>query len=430
LFSDKNIKGMHIDPCRHFIPIDLVIRTIELMRDLGFNVLHLHLSDDQAIPFECSKFTPPGEHWSIEDQKRLSEICRSANISIIPEIDIPGHACALLSMLEPGNYQPETRLGVVTTTYIDPSRHLPIIIELYSELAERFCSPAIHIGGDEARTFQGFSGLVTKICNWAERQNLKVIAWDDVLTGWKDSIPDNLIIQRWRYRTSPRIAHVPVILSFGSYLDHCLDPMALAAKPISFGGKFHLGWIACTWTELIDRHNFWNTLIPAVYVLSVRWSAYQRNEAHKIIRKQLPKILYDMCERHGYPEEVDLPSWKTRFWYKFYSTHPRSTSSVDVFTPLNRDSDRLPVFSKSLIMLMYHLYRVCQMGEKLSDNDRDFCCRMIREAVPEITEHDAIQLMSSRTLSSWVKQRSGILKDNVELYGNGVVKVLKYLSRI
>lgn len=50
------IKGLHIDLCRHFIEFPTIMDTIDLIAKLGFNTLHLHLTDDQAIAFESTHY--------------------------------------------------------------------------------------------------------------------------------------------------------------------------------------------------------------------------------------------------------------------------------------------------------------------------------------------------------------------------------------
>lgn len=95
------IKGLHIDLCRHFIEFDTIVNTIELMAKLNFNTLHLHLSDDQSMPFQSVEYPEIKfeKMLSVDQQIKIYDICKKYNIQIIPEIDIPGHCQAFRSNL-------------------------------------------------------------------------------------------------------------------------------------------------------------------------------------------------------------------------------------------------------------------------------------------------------------------------------------------
>lgn len=106
-------RGLHIDVSRHFFGVPTIVRVMDAMSELGLNILHLHLSDDQGWRIEIPQFPElierssdcavggeEGGYYSLEDYQTLVEEARSRMIAIIPEIDIPGHVNAALHAIE------------------------------------------------------------------------------------------------------------------------------------------------------------------------------------------------------------------------------------------------------------------------------------------------------------------------------------------
>lgn len=348
------IKGLHIDLCRHFIEYDTIMNTIMLMNKLGFNTLHLHLTDDQSIAFESLKYPEIKfkNFLTLEQQHNIKKMCKTLGIDIIPEIDIPGHSAAFRHIFD--GTELENNLGLVTKTYIDIEKHMPIIFNLMEELMERFDSDYIHIGCDEAKNFEFFPELLSLVEEWLlgkTEKNYKFIVWDDVVSKITN-IPKNMIVQRWRHHTSGKIKslNIPYILSEGYYLDKCMDPIYLTKQnPNVYGGNL-LGWIACTWTELIDNNNFYNSIVPSIYLLPHIWSD------NKYAKENVAQILYQSCEKYGYPISNYL-EWRRRKWVSFLGDQSdiRNINSIDIGMELNREHDKYPVFSKYLIELLYTL---------------------------------------------------------------------------
>ncbi|HRC12551.1 MAG TPA: family 20 glycosylhydrolase [Dermatophilaceae bacterium] len=178
-------RGFMLDVARHFVPKDELLRVIDRMAMHRLNRLHLHLTDDQGwrvesrafpeigrvaswrpatgigmIPFDGSEQeldgTPHGGLYSLNDLREITAYARSQGITVVPEIDLPAHASAVLAAVPqlrvPGIDVPEvtcrfTPSGRVVSP-LDASR--AALATLLAELADAIDSPYVHIGGDEA----------------------------------------------------------------------------------------------------------------------------------------------------------------------------------------------------------------------------------------------------------------------------------------
>lgn len=421
------IKGLHIDPCRHFIEFDTIMQTIELMAKLQFNTLHLHMSDDQSFPFESTTYPKIKfpKMLTVQNQMDIASLCKKYSIEIIPEIDIPGHTGALRHIF---NGDPlETKLGVITTAYIDLDTYMPIIFKLFDEYSNRFNAKYIHIGCDEAKNFTEFPKLISLVEEWCNNKNISFIVWDDVVSKI-DYIPKNMVVQRWRRYASGKIAsmNIPYILSEGSYLDHCEDPMYLYNKKTNKNGANLLGYIACTWSELIDNNNFHSTVVPSIYSLSKKWSETEKNY------RNIPDVLYKMCQTFGYPQSEFNHEWRRRRWVGFNSVNdPRASNSVDTSIILDREHDKYPVFSKFLIDLTYHLYLLWIKKEAVNIIPFKLALgKIIRE---NFDSHYDIHWLFDPTLGkdivkSKIDQLTTLMKTKISpYYHNGLLSVMQYL---
>ncbi len=163
-----------LDCSRTFLPVSYLKKTIDRLALLKLNVLHLHLTDDQGWRMEirryprltavCSEFAPkyPGETGGFYSQEELRELVASAAakfITIVPEIEMPGHSSELFAA-----FPQLSCIGKVTEIF--PYFSGPGVTEdilcagkdsvfyflenVLDEVMEIFPSPFIHIGGDEA----------------------------------------------------------------------------------------------------------------------------------------------------------------------------------------------------------------------------------------------------------------------------------------
>ncbi|MFF8271588.1 family 20 glycosylhydrolase [Streptomyces sp. NPDC016562] len=153
----KAERGLMVDQGRKFFTVDWLRRHIKELAYLKLNYFHFHLSDTYGFRLESS--THPeivsGDHYSKQDIAELVELGRKYHVTIVPEIDTPGHMNAVLAA------HPELKLksssGAVSNDFIDLS--LPgsytLIKDLVNEYLPLFPAPYWHIGADEYVTDYG-----------------------------------------------------------------------------------------------------------------------------------------------------------------------------------------------------------------------------------------------------------------------------------
>jgi len=172
-------RGMHLDPCRHFWTVEETKRYLDVMTAYKLNRFHWHLTEDQGWRMEVKKYpklteigawrngTVIKKDWGSNDgiryggfytQEEMKEVVAYAaerGITVIPEIDLPGHMVAALAAYPElgctgGPYEVWTRWGVAKDILCAGNDAVFTFLEgVFTELMEIFPSEYIHIGGDE-----------------------------------------------------------------------------------------------------------------------------------------------------------------------------------------------------------------------------------------------------------------------------------------
>jgi len=172
-------RGMHIDPCRHFWTVEETKRYIDVMTAYKLNRMHWHLTDDQGWRIEIKAYprltevgawrdgTMIRKDWDSNDgiryggfytQEQLKEVVEYAaerGITVIPEIDLPGHMLAALSAYPElgctgGPYKVWHRWGITKDILCAGNEKIYSFLEgVFDEVMDIFPSEYIHIGGDE-----------------------------------------------------------------------------------------------------------------------------------------------------------------------------------------------------------------------------------------------------------------------------------------
>ncbi|MGW0881746.1 family 20 glycosylhydrolase [Streptomyces sp. NPDC002671] len=204
----KQVRGFNLDIARKPYTESWIEDRIRELGDLKFNQLGLHFSDDQAFRIESS--THPEivseDHLTKAQVKRIVDLANSRHITVVPEIDSPGHLGAVLAA------HPDLQLrnvsGVATRGAIDISKpaSAQLIDQLLNEYAGLFTGSQWHLGGDEyqaltvanpqasypqlaaaARTKYGSGGTVADLATgWLNDRADAVRAHDRTMRAWND----------------------------------------------------------------------------------------------------------------------------------------------------------------------------------------------------------------------------------------------------
>jgi hexosaminidase len=230
-------RGMLLDCCRHFMDKEFVKRYIDLLAYHKMNTLHWHLTEDQGWRIEIKKYpklTEVGAWRTEEDGSRyggfysqddIREVVAHANsrhVTIIPEIELPGHSCAAIAAYpqlscEGKSIPVEAEWGVFKDIYCAGNDSVFIFLkDVLTEVMTLFPSEYIHIGGDEAPKFRwehcdkcqkritamGLhdehelqSWFIGEIGTFLEENGRKMIGWDEILEG---GLPAGAAVQSWR----------------------------------------------------------------------------------------------------------------------------------------------------------------------------------------------------------------------------------------
>lgn len=245
-------RGMHLDCARHFFSVDEVKKYLDIMAIYKLNTFHWHLTEDQGWRIEIKKYpkltqigafrdgTMIGHDFASNDgiryggfytQDQVKDIVAYAQklgITIIPEIDLPGHMVAALASYPElgctgGPYKVWTRWGI-SHDVLCPGKDatFDFLEDVLSELMDLFPSKYIHIGGDECpkdtwktcpdcqkkiqelgikadsdhTAEQYLQNYVTaRVQKFVNDHGRKIIGWDEILEG---KLADGATVMSWR----------------------------------------------------------------------------------------------------------------------------------------------------------------------------------------------------------------------------------------
>ena len=152
-------RGLMVDVARHFISLETLRRTLDAMGYFKLNVLHIHLSDDQAFRFLGTSFpelASPG-HYTALELTALVAYAADRGIRVVPELDVPGHTTSWL-VAHPewgsgGEVSASLSFGPHETV-LDPTSSdvMDVLEQIFGEIAEIFPDEYVHFGGDEVRS--------------------------------------------------------------------------------------------------------------------------------------------------------------------------------------------------------------------------------------------------------------------------------------
>lgn len=250
-YPSFEIRGLMHDTGRNFQSVELLKEQLDIMALYKYNVFHWHLTDNPGWRLESKKYPElqseeattrrKGKFYTQEDFKEILAYCKERHITVIPELDIPGHTEAL-----------RKALGVKT---MNNPKIKQVLLDLFAELialADENNMPYIHIGTDEVKAGieQVSDDVILDIMNLVKESNREVVVWKAGITINEDSTS---IHQLWAQHP-PSKGH-RFIDSRSNYINH-LDPFAGMARLFfqqpcrqAKGDSIALGGILCSWPD-------------------------------------------------------------------------------------------------------------------------------------------------------------------------------------
>ena len=239
-------RGVMLDSCRHFQPVSFVKALIDRMALDKLNVLQWHLTDDQGWRLQIDKYPKLtqigawrqdagaagfdangkpimyGGYYTKDQVREVVAYAAARHITIVPEIEMPGHAtAAIASYPELGSSPtppkgPSPDWGILYSLYNTDDATFTFLENVLDEVMELFPSHYIHVGGDEAlkdewaanptiqakRKELGLASddklqgwFTARIGDYLEKHGRRLIGWDEILLG---DVPQSATIMSWR----------------------------------------------------------------------------------------------------------------------------------------------------------------------------------------------------------------------------------------
>lgn len=315
-------RGLMIDAARRFQPVDVIKRNLDAMAAVKMNVFHWHLVDDQGWRIEMKNLkqlhekASDGLYYTQEEIKNIVKYASNLGIMVIPEIDVPGHGSAILTVFpEIGStpnhlYSIERNAGIFTPT-LDPSNPKTYVIleKIFDEVAPLFPGKFFHIGGDEnegkewdanpkIQAFKKEKKLKTnhdlqtyftmKLIPILKKHHKTLMGWEEIMT---ENMSKDAIIHAWRGPNEGLAAGKSLaqaaqngyktVLSNGYYIDLVLgvenhyltEPINPELKLTESDIKNILGGEATMWSELVTPTTIDSRIWPRTAAIAERlWS--------------------------------------------------------------------------------------------------------------------------------------------------------------
>ncbi len=324
-------RGMHLDVSRHFFPKEFIFRYIDFLAMYKMNTFHWHLTDDQGWRIEIKKYplltelgawrkgtlighssdeelkkdtAVYGGFYTQEDIREIVDYANSRHITIVPEIEMPGHSMAALRAYPEFSCSGKqkdvaTSWGVFDHVFCTRDEVFEFLENILTEVMDLFPGTYIHVGGDEcpktmwkkcphcqARIkseelqdeYELQSYFITRIEKFINSKGRKLIGWDEILEG---GLAPNAAVMSWRGTEggieAARSGHY-VVMTPGShcYFDHYQgDP---TNEPLAIGGYTTVEKVY-SYEPVPDEL----TAEESKYIMGAQgnvWTEYMNNEKH------------------------------------------------------------------------------------------------------------------------------------------------------
>jgi hexosaminidase len=286
-YPNMKWRGMHLDVSRHFFPKKFILKYIDLLAMNKMNVFHWHLTDDQGWRIEIKKYPKLtsvggwrkgsmighyneqrydsiryGGFYTQDDIREVVAYAEKRHVTIVPEIEMPGHALAALSAYPQfsctgGPFEVAKKWGVFDDVFCPKEETFTFLQNILDEVVTLFPGKYIHIGGDECpktrwekckacqkrmkennlkdeMALQSY--FIQRIEKYLNSKGKQIIGWDEILEG---GLAPNAAVMSWRGTEGGIEAahlHHPVVMTPGThcYFDHYQgNPRQ---EPVAIGG--------------------------------------------------------------------------------------------------------------------------------------------------------------------------------------------------
>ncbi|MFM2077411.1 MAG: hypothetical protein RJA49_1301, partial [Actinomycetota bacterium] len=208
-------RGAMLDVARHPFSVDEVCRFIELIARFKLNVLHLHLTDDQGWRLEIPEWPAltavggssatggdPGGWFALADWAHILEHARRHFVTVVPEVDMPGHTNAALASvpgLNPGEVAPALYTGKevgFSSLRLDLPVTRRFVRDVIATVAALTPGDHLHIGGDEAHSTDpgAYTEFVTFLQDEVERHGKHMVGWEEITAA---PLQRHTLVQHW-----------------------------------------------------------------------------------------------------------------------------------------------------------------------------------------------------------------------------------------
>jgi hexosaminidase len=349
-----------LDEARHFFGKKIVKKILDLMALLKFNIFHWHLTDDQGWRVEIKKYPllveigskregtmvlegkhftdlskkeakydniPVEGYYTQEDLKEIIQYAKDRFITIVPEIDFPGHVTAALASYPElsctgGPFEVSKIFGIHKDVFcIGNNDVYNFCQDVLDEIMKIFPTKYIHVGGDEVPTLrwkqcekcqaklkeEGLTDIKKLQQYFTSKLNSFIKSKNHTLIGWNEILNDNLdidaICQYWSKRFDVVITHIrrsrKFIMSKKSalYLSYPIELLSLQKAyvydpiPQDLEERYAnniLGMEACLWTEFVKNQEMLESMIfPRILAVSeVGWTS-KSNKNFELFQEKL-----------------------------------------------------------------------------------------------------------------------------------------------
>ncbi len=361
-------RGLHLDVARHFFPIDFIKKYIDLMSHYKLNTFHWHLTEDQGWRIEIKKYpklqevaafrketiigrassrtrnephqfdgTRHGGFYTQEEVKEVVAYAAQRYVTIVPEIEMPGHALAALAAYPHlgctrGPYEVATTWGVFEDVFCaGKETTFEFLQDVLDEVVPLFPGKYIHIGGDECpkamwekcplcqkrmkveklkdeHELQSY--FIQRIEKYLNGKGKSIIGWDEILEG---GLAANAAVMSWRGEEGGIAAakqNHDVVMTPNDwlYLDYYQDTTS-KSEPLAIGGfvpiervyayeplpsglnseqtKHILGTQANVWTEYMPTSDHVEYMVypRALALAEVAWSPKENRNYDDFLKR-------------------------------------------------------------------------------------------------------------------------------------------------